>query len=117
MMRRVGWHLRRKGNSCQVEIIRAGLQRGKRCYGSIELLHDGGWRFEWFVEIRDRGEQEVQKGRRTTVSRLQRRCVTAGDKHALTRAECLDLSTDRNLGRARELVDDPVGRRDAATCP
>src|SRR4029453_18958264 len=104
MVRRVGRHLRRKRNSRQVEVIAAGLQRRKWCFGSIEFLHDCGWSFEGFIEIRVRGEEEVQKGRRPTVSRLQHRCVTAGDKQALTRAQCLDLSTDRNLGRPRKLV-------------
>src|SRR5438128_2434332 len=98
MMRRVGRHLRRKGNSRQVEVVTAWLQRGKRRCGSIELLHDGGCRFERLIEIRGRGEQEVQKFRRPTVSRLQSRCITAGDKQALTRVQCLDLSSDRNFG-------------------
>src|SRR6202049_2618861 len=43
MVRRVGCHLRRKADSRQVEVVTAGLQRGKRCCGSIKLLHDGGW--------------------------------------------------------------------------
>src|ERR1700682_5137126 len=106
MVRRGGRHLRRKRDSRQVEVMTAGLQRGKRRCGSIELLHDGGWRFQWFIEIRGRGEQEVQKVRGPTASRLQHRCVAAGDKQALTRAQCLDLSTDRNLSRSRELVKD-----------
>src|ERR1700730_10824477 len=68
MVRRVGGHLRRKGDSREIEIVTTWLQVGDRIRGAIQFCHDSGPRLDGPTQVHGGSEEEVKESRRPSVT-------------------------------------------------
>src|SRR3954468_14285184 len=100
MVWRVGSHLRRKCDSCQIEIITAWLQVGDGCGCAIQFSGGGRGRLGRAIEGRSRGKDEAEEARWPSAARLQHGCLAAGDEQPLSCVEHFDLAIERDLGRS-----------------
>src|ERR1700722_11104862 len=115
MVQRVGRHLRRKCDACEIEIIAARLWVGDRIRCAIQFFHGGRCHLGWLTEVRSGSKEEVEESRWACAACRPGRDLSAEDDKPLSGVELYGLAIERHRCRPRHLVDYAVGRRDAAS--
>src|SRR3954454_15251103 len=106
MVWRVGGHPRRKTDSREIEIITAWLQVGDRVQCAIYFSRGSRCRHGMSIQVTGGSKQEVEESRWPVGACPQRRRFSAGDEQPLSSVEPFSPAIDRDLGRARDLVED-----------